>query len=94
MWDYGRKLKPETAKEVAEEMTVEGMRKRILEYSRDDAMVRSILDSARFRGLSGDDAMTMLAYHALLERERFRDMCLEQTMLNPMQPLIITSPAA
>lgn len=72
-----RKLKPETAEEVKEVETVEGMRKRIMDYARDDSMTNYVLQHAHHRGLSGDDTMTILAYQALLERESFREMVLE-----------------
>ncbi len=88
-WLGGEKLKPANDVERKEAETVEGMRKRIRKYARDDALVHSILETGRWNGLSGDDTMTMLAYYALLEREQFRDMVLEQTMLNPMPPLFI-----
>ena len=66
------------------------MRKAIQKYSRDDALVRRVLEMARYGGLSGDDTMTMLAYYALHEREKFRDMCLEQISTSPKTHLVST----
>ena len=80
---YERKLKPETAEETKAVETIEGMRQRIREYARDDNLVYHVLRTAEMRGLSGDDTMTMLAYHALLERERFRDLVMEDVLSRP-----------
>lgn len=91
-WNIWGRLKPETAAEVEEVKTVEGMRKRIYEYARADALTKTMLEHGRWNGLSGDDMMTALAYHALIEREKYRDMVLEQTMLQPMPPMIVTPP--
>ena len=85
----GEKLKPLTAEEVKEVSTVEGMRRRIQRYAHDDSLTRHVFDSAYYRGLSGEDTMTMLAYHALLDREQFRELVLEQLVLNPMPPKIV-----
>ena len=81
-WD----INPVSAEEVK---TIEGMRKRIQEYARYDSMTRAVMDTAYHRGLSGEDTMTMLAYHALCSREKLFDAALERSYLD-MPPLIIT----
>ena len=81
-------IKPETAQEIKECAEIQGMRKRILEYGyRGDAMTRSILDSARYQGLSGDDTMTWLAFAALTRAETLEEMVLSQAMLQPPPPI-------
>ncbi len=44
------------------------------------------LRSAEYAGWSGEDAMTALAYHALVEYERLYDMLLQQAMLSTAPP--------
>lgn len=81
-------INPTTAEEVKDAETPEGMRRRILRYSREDPMVRTILDMARYHGLSGEDTMTILAFNALRDRERFMDQMLDEAMRKPMPPII------
>lgn len=90
MWD-DMKLKPVTVAEVSDTATPEGMRRRLNQYSRSNPMVRAIFDSAHYRGLSGEDKMTWLAYEALLAKEKYEDLLLEHTMLFPSQPVIFTN---
>ena len=80
----GMNIKPETAQEVTECADPRGMRKRILEYGyRGDSMTKAILDAARYRGLSGEDTMTWLAFEALKKAELLEDTVLEEVMLSP-----------
>lgn len=51
------------------------------------ALMRNTLDASRYLGWSGEDTMTALAYHALLQVEKLTDMVLEQAYLTPSQPL-------
>lgn len=44
-------------------------------------MTRSVLRSCEYAGWSGEDAMTALAYHALIEYERLYDMVLANVLL-------------
>jgi len=46
-------------------------------------LVRTVRDMAQHAGLSGEDHMTMLAYHALMGYEKCMDMMLDQEMLSP-----------
>ena len=82
-------INPETAAEVTECQTIEGMRRRIHKYARHDAMTRSILDMARYRGLSGDDTMTMLAFEALRRLEHMERLILDHKLTH-IQPMIIS----
>ena len=90
-WYGAMKLKPETAAEVNEVATVQGMRKRLNEYAYrgGNPMVKAIMDSARYRGLSGEDMMTWLAYEALIGYEHLQGLILEDAMRSPHPPLIM-----
>ena len=68
------------------------MRARITQYAyRGDSLSKAVLESARYRGLSGDDTMTWLAFEALKRAEYFEEIVLEQTMLRPQPPIIISA---
>ena len=83
-------LNPQTAKEIEECATIQGMRARLNLYSHYDPMTRSIFDSAHYRGLSGEDMMTWLAFEAMKFRETVMDKQLTDLMLNPMPPIVIS----
>lgn len=63
------KLKPETAAETMEVETPRGMRRRLREYARHNNLVHHVSELAYREGLSGEDEMTVLAYHALIQLE-------------------------
>ena len=79
---FYRKLKPETAEEVKEVETIEGIRKAINRYARDNPLVRSCEDAAWHMGWNGEDKMTYLAYHALLKAEKMEEMVLYNAATN------------
>lgn len=83
-------LKPETAAEIEDCTTPDGMRRRLRQYSYRgaEAMVKAIFDAAEYRGMSGEDKMTWLAFEALKGLERCKSLLLEQAMLSP-SPLIL-----
>ncbi len=81
------KLEPQTEEETKECETIEGMRKRLNRYSRVNPTTRAVFDAAYYRGLSGDDTMTWLAFEALRRLERLENLMLEQAMLSP-HPLV------
>ena len=87
----GMDLNPKTAEEVKDCETPDGMRRRIQQYSREDPMVRQVLDMARYHGLSGEDTYTILAFNALRDRERFMDQVMEWHVLN-VKPQVIQKP--
>ena len=80
------KLKPETAEEVNECATPDGMRRRLQEYAYrgGEPMVKAIFDAARYRGLSGEDTMLWLAFEALQGLERLKGLLLNEAMLRPL----------
>jgi hypothetical protein len=51
------------------------------------SIVRRCLDSARFQGFNGEDAMTVLAAQLLLENERMHETLLKQLSFT-LQPMI------
>lgn len=84
-------IKPRTPEETEDAETPDGMRRRILEYSREDPMVRRVLDMARHYGMSGEDTYTILAFRALCDRERFMDQVMEWHALD-VTPKFIQKP--
>ena len=80
---------PATAQDVTECATIEGMRKRIQQYARHEPMVRAVYDSCYYEGRNGEDTMTMLAFHALLDRERFKKLLLDQSMMSLSPPQVL-----
>ena len=84
-------LPPKTAEEIKDAETPEGMRRRLQQYAREDPLVRRVLEMARYQGLSGEDTYTILAFHALIDRERFMDQILDWNMLN-IKRQVITKP--
>ena len=45
------------------------------------SLARDVMHMAEAQGLSGEDAMTVLAYHALLQYERTLDMLLHEARM-------------
>lgn len=63
------KIKPETAKEVEETYTIDGMRRRIEKYSLFNPIVQSCYNTGRGKSLSREDTMTLIAYHYPISKE-------------------------
>lgn len=55
-------------------------------------LVSQCMTLAEHEGWSGEDAMTLLAYHALLALERSQDALYEEAMLSPGALIIQTDP--
>jgi hypothetical protein len=87
----GMDIDPKTAEETKDAETPAGMRRRILQYSREDPMVRQVLDMARYHGMSGEDTYTVLAFNALRDRERFMDQVLDWHATH-VPPYVIPKP--
>lgn len=90
-WDKW-KLEPQTDEEKKECETVEGMRRRLQLYGRENPMVKVVFDAAYYRGLSGEDTMTWLAFEALRRIEQLERLLLNDAMLRP-PPLAVSMPA-
>ena len=52
-------------------------------YSQASGIVHQTYCMCDFRGLSGEDKFTLLAYHSLLMFEKVMDQRIEEAMLNP-----------
>lgn len=57
-------------------------------------LARTAHHAAEHAGLSGEDEMTVLAYHALLALEQANDRELQHAMLDPTPPIIRTEEGA
>lgn len=89
------KLKPETAEEITDCATPDGMRRRLQQYAYrgGEPMVKVVFDMARYRGLSGEDMMTVLAFEALKGLEHINGLLLKEAMLST-NPVMLLEPAA
>lgn len=56
------------------------------------ALTRRIFDLARFTGLSGEDKMTVLAYHALLQLQKMTKMNIDHLMVTPAKKFMCATP--
>ena len=89
MWNGEMKLRPETAEEIEDCTTPDGMRRRLFKYGFSNPLVRNVVDSSRMRGLSGEDTMTWLAFEALKRNETLEEITLETFNTTVRAPLII-----
>lgn len=85
--------KPETAQEVKDAASIEGMRRAIQFGRRDSRIIAAALEQAVHMGLNGEDTYVLLAYHALLSVESYARRCIDLTNLMPMPPMIIDRPS-
>lgn len=69
--------------EVRTATTIDEMRAEIFRLSRKDALTHNAMNSASYRGLSGEDRYVLLAYHALKERAVLMDSLLRMDALTP-----------
>ena len=54
-------------------------------------LARRVFDMAEYTGLSGEDAMTILAYHALIAYEGLYDKVLHDVSISPT-PIFLSDP--
>jgi hypothetical protein len=52
------------------------------------SIAHAVLRTAEHAGYSGEDTMTMLAYHAILQLEQMQDLLTEQVSLTPSPPMV------
>jgi hypothetical protein len=76
--------------QLKEATTPDEMRAEINRLRQKDAMVRSVLDMADWKGLSAEDRYAILAYLALRERAKMQKLILDGAMLRPMPPIFVT----
>lgn len=55
----------------------EEMRAAIFKHSCFDSLTRQVLDVANYSGMSAEDKYTVLAYHALVDRQKTRELVLQ-----------------
>lgn len=75
--------------QVREATTPEEMRAEIFRLSKEDPLVRNVLDSARYHGKSSEDKYTELAYYALKEAARAKQMIHDYVVLMPSPGMVI-----
>lgn len=87
----GEKVAPQTAEEIKECETAEGIRRRItrLAYRGNLPIVPQVFNMAETNGLSGEDKYTFLAFEALKQLEWYQDLYLKQCMLDNDPPMMI-----
>ena len=68
--------------QLKEVKTPEEMRAELFRLSHYDALVRQTLDFANYSGMSAEDKYTVLAYHAMSQRNQLQQMMLKYTMLD------------
>lgn len=83
-------LKPETEQEKKDAETINGKRQRIRTHQYHDMLTANIMDRARYEGLSGEDTYVMLAYAALLDRERLQAVISEYVLTTPRPVVMFT----
>ncbi len=74
---WGMKIEAKTAEEIAEIETTTGLRQRINEYSRHDALTQNIMRVAEMQGMSDYEMLLMLSYQALVAREKAEEAYME-----------------
>lgn len=86
---YDKRLKAETAEELEQAKTPNGLRQRIYEATFHDPLVRRVFTEAYRQGLSGEDLYTFLAYHALVAKQELeaRQLDYYNCQINP--PIIV-----
>lgn len=62
-------------------------------YSFSAVLARHCRDAALYQGLSGEDAMTLLAYHALLSLEKANKSLLDYYNCTPVRTFVPTAPS-
>jgi hypothetical protein len=70
---------------------IDGKRGRFEGMNTPSLMARNVMQMAECNGYSGEDAMTVLAYHALLYYEDALDRLINDLNLRPSPPLVTTN---
>ena len=74
--------------QVKDASTPEEMRAEIFRLSHYDPLVRSVRDAANYSGRSAEDHYTLLAYHALRERNKLQSLMLNEARLSVHPPMV------
>lgn len=78
---------------VKEATTPDEIRSEIFRLRRNDPMVRAVMDMADYKGMSAEDRYAVLAYYALRERAVLKQTVLDDALMRPMPPIILTPKA-
>ena len=70
--------------------TPEQMRAELFRLRHYDSLVRAVMDAADYSGMSSEDKYTMLAYHAMKDRNRFQAMLIDSMSLS-VKPFFLSS---
>jgi hypothetical protein len=70
--------------QVKDANTAEEMRAEIFRLQYYDHLVKSVMDTANYSGMSAEDRYTMLAYHALKQKNDAQARVLEFACITPM----------
>lgn len=68
------------------------MRAEIFRLRRELPVVRAVMDTADFNGLSAEDRYTMLAYYALRDYARVHNMLMDHVLSMPTQRFVASLP--
>ena len=74
--------------QTAEIQTANGIRRRLLEASRNNSLIRAVFDMAQREGLSGEDTYALLAYHALVAKEEMEQQAIDALNSRPNPPFL------
>jgi hypothetical protein len=85
--EFPRPMKISKTRETYPHPTVEQMRQIIQLYAYDNTTAHVIVDTARWKGYSQDEAMVFIAYQALCQMEQAQDALLDHMMycVKPLQ---------
>jgi len=76
--------------QVRDATTPEQMRAEFFRLARYDSMVRAVMDTANYNGLSAEDKYTLLAYSALRDRASAMKQVYDFVIRTPMATLPIS----
>lgn len=79
--------------QVKDATTTEEMRAELYRLRHFDPLVRAVFDAADYAGMSAEDRYTMLAYHAMRDRNKVMETALEFANCT-MRPIAVHSDAA
>lgn len=73
---HNKRLMPDdaTSEQLKKLETVDGMREALKAHAMHSPLVRRVFDIARYQGMSEEDTMVFLAFHAVCHGERMGDM--------------------
>jgi hypothetical protein len=69
--------------------TIAGEYAEMLDWNRCGSIIREVFMSAEHQGYSGEDKMTLLAYHALLQLEDVTKRLIDLHSIMPPQKIIL-----